>query len=44
MVAKLKAEIHTQRLPDKSVQEDAEPETERIDYEGVHRGVLQIEH
>jgi hypothetical protein len=43
MVAKLR-KIHTQRLPDKSVQEDAEPETERVDCEGVHRRVLQIEH
>jgi hypothetical protein len=44
MVAKLKPEIHAQGLPDKSIQEDAEPETERIDREGVQRGDLEIEH
>jgi hypothetical protein len=34
------SEVHSQRLPDHSVQVNAEPETEVDDGERVHRGVL----
>jgi hypothetical protein len=35
-----KRKIHAQGLPDKFVKENVEPETKRIDCEGVHIGVL----
>jgi hypothetical protein len=37
-------EVHSEGLPDHSVQAYAEPETEVDDGEGVHRGILQAQH
>jgi hypothetical protein len=37
-------EVHSEGLPDHSVQAHAEPETEVDDGEGVHRGILQAQH
>jgi hypothetical protein len=37
-------EVHSEGLPDHSVQAHAEPETEVDDGEGVHRRVLQAQH
>jgi hypothetical protein len=37
-------EVHSEGLPDHSVQADEEPETEVDDGEGVHRRILQAQH
>ena len=37
-------EVHSEGLPNHSVQAHAEPETEVDDGEGVHRGVLQAQY
>jgi len=42
--SQVEGKIHAQGLLDKSLQEDAEPKTERIDCEGAHKRVLQIEY
>jgi hypothetical protein len=37
-------EVHSEGLPDHSVQAHAEPEAEDDDGERIHRGVLQAQH